>query len=283
MGYQNIEVKPVAGSLGAEVFGADLAGELSNQAFDEIHQAFLDHQVLFIRDQKLTPQQQVAFGRRFGKPNIYPFVPGLDEAPEIFEILKAEGDEKNFGGAWHSDTTYLAQPPLATMLYAREVPPVGGDTLYANTYQAYEALSDGLKQTLAGLIGINSAALAASGGRANLFKSHSSMTADKMDEAEAMVAEHPVVRTHPQTGRKSLYLNKAHTTCFKGWAEAESKPLIDWLAEHITRPEFTCRMRWEVGTLGLWDNRCTQHYAVNDYPGQRRRMHRMTIEGEVPV
>lgn len=283
MSYQSIDVRPVAGSLGADVYGADLASDLSNQAFEELHQAFLDHQVLFIRDQELTPQQQVAFGRRFGKPNIYPFVPGLDDAPEIFEILKTEKDEKNFGGAWHSDTTYLERPPLATMLYAREVPDIGGDTMYANTYDAYETLSDGMKATLAPLIGVNSAALSASGGRANLFKSHSGMTSSKMQEAEVMEAEHPVVRTHPGTGRKSLYVNRAHTVRFKGWTEAESKPVIDFLADHIVRPEFTCRMRWEVGTLGIWDNRCVQHFAINDYPGKRRRMHRMTIEGEVPV
>ena len=278
-----VSLSPLTETIGIEATGVDLSGPVDDADLAAMQDALHEHLVMVVRDQNLTPQQQVAFGRRFGKPNIYPFVPGLEEAPEIFEILKTEKDEKNFGGAWHSDTTYLERPPLATMLYAREVPQVGGDTMYASTYHAYEALSEGMKAMLADLVGINSAALAASGGRANLFKSHSGMQSDKMDKAEALVAEHPVVRTHPHTGRKSLYLNKAHTVCFKGWTDAESKPLIDWLAEHIVRPEFTCRMRWEVGTLGIWDNRCTQHYAVNDYPGQRRRMHRMTIEGEVPA
>lgn len=283
MGFQTIDVKPLAGALGAEINGVDLAGDLSNQAFDEIHQAFLDYHAIFFRDQDLTPQQQVAFGRRFGKPNIYPFVEGLEEAPEIFEILKAETDERNFGGAWHSDSTYLERPPIATILYAREIPRVGGDTLFANTCLAYEALSDGLKATLEGLRGVNSAALGYGGGRAALIRKNTAMKSRRIDEADAMEAIHPVVRTIPETGRKSIYVNRPHTVRFEGWSEEESKPLINFLAAQAIRPEFTCRFRWEVGSLAIWDNRATQHFAVNDYHGARRRMHRMTIEGEMPA
>jgi taurine dioxygenase len=283
MAYQTIEVQPIAGALGAEIRGVDLADDLSNQAFDEIYQAFLDHHTIVFRDQDLTPQQQVAFGRRFGKPNIYPFVEGLAEAPEIFEILKTEDEKENFGGAWHSDTTYLEVPPMATMLYCKEAPDVGGDTLFANTVLAYETLSDGLKDTLDGLQAVYSAALASRGGRKDFRDTHKGMKNQDLEKAEDLEAVHPVVRTIPQNGRKSLYLNKPHTTNFVGWTAEESKSLIDYLADHCVRPEFTCRLNWRPSTLAVWDNRCAQHFAINDYHGQRRRMHRMTIEGEIPV
>jgi len=283
MGYQTLDVTPIAGALGAEIGGVDLSQSLSNQVYDEIHQAFLDHQVIFFRDQDLTPQQQVAFGRHFGPPHDYPFVEGLPEAPEVFEILKTETDARNFGGAWHSDTTYTEKPPLGTILYALEVPDAGGDTMFANTYLAYEALSDGLKQVLDGLKAVNSAALAGGGGRAQLIKSNTAMKAQNMDDADSLEAVHPVVRTHPETGRRSLYVNRPHTVRFDGWTEAESRPLLDFLCQHAVRPEFTCRFRWRPGSLAFWDNRCTQHFAIDDYSGHRRRMHRLTIEGERPV
>jgi len=282
MPEQLLDVRPVAGSLGAEIFGADLSRDDSNQAYDEIHQAFLDHQVLFIRDQKLTPPQQAAFARRFGPLNTYPFVEGLKGTPEIIEIVKEPGETKNFGGAWHSDTTYLDCPPLGTVLYALEVPPAGGDTMYANMYDAYDALSQGMKDLLAPLTGISSAALRRSGGRSAGMGKTSKMKASNLDKADSIVAEHPVVRTHPETERKALYVNPAHTIRFKGMTEAESKPLIAFLCAHAVRPEFTCRFRWDVGTLAIWDNRCVQHFAINDYHGARRRMHRATIEGARP-
>jgi taurine dioxygenase len=282
MVLQTIDVRPVAGALGAEIFGADLSHDLSNQAHDEIHQAFLDHQVLFIRDQNLTPAQHAAFARRFGPLNIYPFVEGIEGVPEIIEIVKEPHDTKNFGGGWHSDSSYLDRPPLGTALYALETPDIGGDTMYADMYGAYNALSDGMKAMLDGLIGISSAALRASGGRAAGMKRTGAMKARNMDQSDTLMAEHPVVRTHPETGRKALYLNQAHTTRFKDMTEAESMPLIQYLCNHAVRPEFTCRFKWETGTLALWDNRCTQHFAINDYHGKRRRMHRATIEGGIP-
>ncbi|MEE8247800.1 MAG: TauD/TfdA family dioxygenase, partial [Alphaproteobacteria bacterium] len=229
-----------------------------------------------------TPPQQLAFGRHFGTPNEYPFVEGLAEAPEVIEILKVETDAKNFGGLWHSDTSYLERPPLATLLYAREVPPAGGDTLFANTRLAYERLSGGMKAMLAGLQGVNSAALRHAGGRQGTAKGNTRMKAKNVERADDLEAVHPIVRTHPETGDKSLYLNTAHTVRFQDMTEAESTPLIDYLTDHIRRPEFTCRVRWEVDTLVVWDNRSTHHYAVNDYQGHRRRMHRVTIEGDVP-
>jgi len=283
MASRTIDIRPVAGALGAEIFGADLSRDLSNRAHDKIHRAFLDHQVIFIRDQNLTPAQHVAFARRFGPLNIYPFVEGIAGVPEIIEIVKEPDEIKNFGGGWHSDSSYLDRPPLGTALYALETPDIGGDTMYADMYGAYEALSDGMKAMLAGLIGVSSAALRGSGGRAAGMKKTAAMKAVNMDQSDAIVAEHPIIRTHPETGRKALYLNQAHTIRFKDMTEAESMPLIAYLCAHAVRPEFTCRFRWEAGTLALWDNRCTQHFAVNDYQGKRRRMHRATIEGDRPV
>ena len=282
MTEQIINVRPVAGSLGAEVFGADLARNFTNEVYDTIHQAFLDYQVLFIRDQKLTPPQQAAFARRFGPLNDYPFVQGLEEAPEIIEIIKEPHETKNFGGVWHSDTTYLEEPPMGTSLYALEVPSKGGDTMFANMYQAYETLSDGLKKMIDPLIGVSSAALRRTGGRAAGMDYKSSMTATNLDKANEITAEHPVVRTHPETGRKALYVNSAHTVRFAGMTEEESKPLIDFLITHAVRPEFTCRFHWEAETLAIWDNRCVQHFAINDYHGERRRVHRATITGDRP-
>ena len=283
MVYRDIDVRPVAGALGAEIHGVDLAQPLSNRVFDEIHQAFLDNLVIFFRDQAITPQQQVAFAGRFGKPGIYPFIAGLEEAPEVTEILKTEDDTENFGGLWHSDTPYMEEPALGSMLYAKETPVAGGDTQFANTYLAYETLSEGLKAALDGLSAVNSSAQLYSGGRAKKMAKLKGMKDQYVGESEAMEAVHPVVRTHPETGRKSLYVNGSHTIRFDGMTAEESKPLLDYLCRHAVKPEFTCRFRWAPGSIALWDNRCTQHFALNDYAGQRRRMHRVTIEGDRPV
>ena len=282
MSYQTLDVEPLSGAMGAVINGIDLSTDLSNQAFDEIHQAFLDHKAIFFHGQDLDPHQQIAFARRFGPLSVYPFMEGLPDAPEAFEILKTEDDVRNFGGAWHSDMSFAPTPPLGTMLYAQEVPDAGGDTMFANTALAYGALSDGMKDLLDGVIGVYSAALKRSGGRAASFKKATAMTAKNMDQVD-MGAEHPIVRTHPETGRKALYLGKGHTVRFKDMTEEESLPLLNYLADHCVRPEFTCRFSWGVGSLALWDNRCTLHFAVDDYPGQRRRMRRLTIEGDKPV
>ncbi|MCG8548323.1 MAG: TauD/TfdA family dioxygenase [Alphaproteobacteria bacterium] len=283
MAYQTIDVQPIAGALGADIHGADLSRNLSNQTFDEIHQAFLDHLALFFRNQTLTPAQQVDFARRFGPIGIYPFLDGLPDAPEVIEVLKTESDEFNFGGGWHSDTAYLERPSLGSVLYAHEIPDIGGDTLFANMYMAYEALSEGMRAMLDDMIGVNSGAVSAGGGRARRMQQRGGMATRNLDKADSFVAEHPVVRKHPETGRKSLYVNSIHTVRFKDMTEAESRPLLEFLNAHAVRPEFTCRFRWTPGALAIWDNRCTQHNALNDYPGKRRRMHRVTVEGERPV
>ncbi|MFZ0850334.1 MAG: TauD/TfdA family dioxygenase [Hyphomicrobiaceae bacterium] len=273
-----IEVRPIAGALGAEIGGVDLNGEVSDAAIAAIRRAWLKHCVIFFRDQALAPAQFLSFARRFGEIVEYPFIKGIAGFPEIIPVVKLEHETTNFGGIWHSDTSYLPKPPMATMLIAREVPRHGGDTMFANTYLAYETLSDGMKQMLEGLIAVNSSRKAdASRTREDRVKD---MRRD--DALQEYVGEHPVVRTHPETGRKALYVNVAHSMRFKDMTEAESAPLLNYLIQHQTRPEFTCRFRWQVGSIAFWDNRCTQHNPVNDYHGYRRAMHRITLAGDTP-
>jgi taurine dioxygenase len=273
-----IEVRPIAGALGAEIGGVDLHAQVSDAAIAAIRRAWLEHCVIFFRDQALAPAQFLSFARRFGEIVEYPFIKGIAGFPEIIPVVKLEHETTNFGGIWHSDTSYLPKPPMATMLIAREVPRHGGDTMFANTYLAYETLSDGMKQMLEGLIAVNSSRKAdASRTREDRVKD---MRRD--DALQEYVGEHPVVRTHPETGRKALYVNVAHSMRFKDMTEAESAPLLNYLIQHQTRPEFTCRFRWEVGSIAFWDNRCTQHNPVNDYHGYRRAMHRITLAGDTP-
>jgi len=279
MAFQHIEVRPVAGALGAEVFGADLSKPLSNAQADEIHQAFLDNLVLFFRDQQLDPERLVQVASMFGVPNDYPFAKGMEGHPKITPLVKNAEDRANFGGGgFHADTTYLEKVPVATMLYGVEVPPAGGDTLFANMYLAYETLSDGMKAMLEPLFGISSAGAGRLGGRKQVMNAKSKgVQLQNMDKL-SMEAEHPVVRVHEQTGRKALFVNYIHTLKFKGWMEAESEPVLQYLFNHLKRPEFTARLKWEAGTLAVWDNLASQHYAINDYDGHRRVMWRVTLE-----
>jgi len=276
--YRHIEVRPIAGALGAEVLGVDMARDLPADLVGEVRQALLDHLVIFLREQNVTPPQQLAFARKFGEPIEYPQLKGLPECPMITPVVKLETERHNFGGIWHSDTTYLEKPPMGSMLLAREVPPVGGDTMFANQYLAYETLSDGLKKTLDRLIGVSSSS------KADVTKTRE----DALKQAGAgatpkhLSAEHPIVRTHPETGRKALYTSVAHTSHIKGWTEQESLPLLEFLWQHQTRPEFTCRFQWRVGSLAFWDNRCAMHNPINDYHGFRRVMHRITLAGDKP-
>jgi taurine dioxygenase len=213
-----------------------------------------------------------------GEPIEYPFVKGLPEHPEIIQVTKLEHERTNFGGIWHTDTAYLEVPPMGSMLLAREVPPAGGDTLFANQYLAYETLSPGMRRMLDGLTGVHSSA------KADVTRTREDrMRTDAREDArKEYVAEHPVIRTHPETGRKSLYVNIAHTVRFKDMTEEESAPLLGYLFQHQVRPELTCRFQWEVGSLAFWDNRCTLHNPVNDYHGFRRVMHRITLAGDRP-
>ncbi|HXC90969.1 MAG TPA: TauD/TfdA family dioxygenase [Stellaceae bacterium] len=278
MSAEPIEIRPVAGAIGAEISGVDLARELAAETIAAIRCALLDHLVVFFRGQELTPARFLAFARRFGEPIEYPFVRGLDGFPMITPVVKLEHETVNFGGVWHADTTYLAEPPMATMLFAREVPPYGGDTLFANMYLAYETLSPGLRRMLDGLVGVSDSAKAdGSKTREDRVRDHPAA-----DAAKRLVAEHPAVRTHPETGRRALYVNGAHTAHFRDMTIAESAPLLAYLFRHQQQPEFTCRFRWEKGSLAFWDNRAAQHNAVNDYHGHRRVMQRITLKGDTP-
>jgi taurine dioxygenase len=274
-------IEPLAGALGAEVRGIDLR-VADDAAWQRVREVFLEYAVLVFRDQQLEPADLMRVGERWGEPCHYPFVTGIDGFPFIFEVVKEESETVNFGGNWHSDTTYLAKPPLATLLHALETPKRGGDTLFSNTYAAYDALSEGMRTMVDKLVGVNSASLKVTGGRRKMHSTIGGMKTHDMEKADDYESEHPVVRTHPDTGRKALYLSRSHTLHFRDMTEAESRPLIDFLQAHQTRPEFTCRVRWSPGTLTVWDNRCTQHCAINDYHGQRRRMRRLTVGAQTP-
>ena len=281
MDFERIEVRPIAGALGAEIAGVDLAADLDNSAMAEIRQAFFDHAVVFFLDQQLTPEQHIAFARRFGEIDINKFFEQLEGYPEIAQVRKEPLDTQNGGGGWHTDHSYDAAPAMGSMLYARELPALGGDTLFASMYAAYEALSPGMRRMLAGLRAVHSGARAFgpdahanNAGREAQFK---------LSEIALAEVEHPVVCTHPDTGRKYLYVNGGFTLRFSEMTEAESLPLLLFLYRHAARPEFTCRYRWQPGTLAFWDNRCTQHFAVNDYHGERRLLHRITIAGAPPI
>jgi taurine dioxygenase len=273
-----LEIRKIAGALGAEIRGVDLSEPLPQAMVDALRRAFLEHLVVFFRGQNLSPAQFLAFARTMGEPIEYPFVKGLPEHPEIIQVTKLEHERTNFGGIWHTDTAYLEVPPMGSMLLAREVPPAGGDTLFANQYLAYETLSPGMRRILDGLTGVNSSA------KADVTRTREDrMRTDAREDArKEYVAEHPVIRTHPETGRKSLYVNVAHTVRFKDMTEEESAPLLGYLFQHQVRPELTCRFQWEVGSLAFWDNRCTLHNPVNDYHGYRRVMHRITLAGDRP-
>jgi taurine dioxygenase len=274
----SIGVHSVAGALGAEISGVDLANDLDDETIAALRRAWLDHLVIFLRDQHLSPARFLAFARRFGEPIEYPFVKGLDDFPEIIPVLKREHEHVNFGGVWHSDTAYLEVPPMASMLIAREIPPAGGDTLFANMYLAYEMLSEGMQRMLDGLVALNSSAKAdASRTREDRLKDTA-----REDAKKEYLAAHPVVRVHPETGRRALYVNVAHTVGFQDMSPEESAPILEYLFRHQVRPEFTCRFRWRAGSIAVWDNRCAQHNAINDYPGHRRLLHRITLAGDKP-
>jgi taurine dioxygenase len=272
-----LHVEPLAGAIGAVVTGVDLA-DVDDATVAELRAIWLEHLVVFFRDQDLDADAFLGFARRWGEPVRYPFVQGFETHPEIIEVAKLPHETVNFGGIWHSDTVYLEQPPMATMLLARELPPYGGDTMFASMYAAYDALSPALREVLDGLEAVNSSALAdVSKTREDRIRDHGSA-----EEEQQFLATHPVVRTHPETGRKALYVNPAHTASFVGMTEEESRPLLEYLFRHSTRAEFTCRFQWEPGSMALWDNRGAMHNPINDYHGFTRRMHRITLAGDTP-
>lgn len=258
---------PLSGSVGAEILGVDLAN-LEPAEFEAIHSAFLEHHVLVFRDQKLTGDQQIAFGRRFGELYVHPIIPHLPDHPEIIPITN-HGKKRSLTEVWHSDVSFDATPPMASALLAVELPPFGGDTLFANQHKAYDQLSEGMKKMLAPLRAIHTGAgLATAAGKGESWREHGQ--------------SHPVVRTHPETGRPALYVNPGFTVAFEGMTLDESRPLLEYLHEIGHGPDVSYRHRWQMGDLVMWDNRSVQHYAVHDHGDAPRTMHRITIMGDAP-
>jgi taurine dioxygenase len=276
-----IEVRPIAGTIGAEIHGVDISTELPHSTIAEIRQALLDHCVIFFRGQTLDVPQHKAFARRFGDIFIHPNYKGLQADSEIVEIKRSPGDKKIVGEEWHADTTMVEEPPMGAILYAIDVPPYGGDTIFANQYLAYESLSDGMKKMLSGLKAYHSDRKVA-GPRANMNAQRTTKVREDADWRET-ISLHPVVVTHPETGRKLLYVNHSYTYCFEGMTEEESKPLLGYLLDHGHRPEFTCRFRWESGSVAFWDNRVCKHLAVHDAGPFHRYMRRVQLSGTRPV
>jgi taurine dioxygenase len=282
--YRHVTVDPVATACGAVVGGIDLAHDVDDEVIAEIRRAVLDHHVVFFRGQRLTPERQVRFSRRFGPFSPVPFVEAIADHPEVIAVVR-EAEEHHrytFGSLWHSDFSFLPEPPFASILYALEVPPYGGDTIWSNQELAFDTLSGAMQTMLSTLRGVHSAVNAYSPKMQALHDTFVGMTVHTSAEAERSEL-HPVVRLHPETGKPALFANAQYTVGLDGFARQESKPILDFLFEHAVDPMFTCRWRWEVGDVAMWDNRCLQHMAMADFTGHRRFLHRTTVAGDRPV
>ena len=286
MVYKLIDVDSSIGPVGAVVSGVDLSQPLSTECKEEIHRAWLENHVLFFHDQDLTPAQQVDFAANFGALDVYPFMKAVDTHPNVIPIIKEADAKMNFGGDWHTDTSYQPLPPKATLLYALEVPETGGDTLFANATMAYESLSEAMRKTLEPLTGVFSPKMVHdSGGDYNSVAAKGNLGDAYGGSAEIaeQEVEHPIIRTHVETGRKSIYCSKPHTHRIKGWTRDESIPMFKFLTKHLTQEQYVTRFQWRKGSLAMWDNRCVFHNALNDYQGKRRHMHRVIVQGERPI
>lgn len=272
MSTVQLDLRKVTPQCGAEVAGVDLSQRLDDTQISALHEALAAHGVLFFRDQRLTPEQQKAFGRRFGELHLHPAWPRLVPGhPEIMEIYADENSKRIAGEDWHSDVSCDPEPPLGTILYMLEVPPVGGDTLFASMYAAYEGLSMPMKRLLEGMTALHDGETTYRG------------RYEGMREAQSYPsAEHPVIRIHPVSGRKALFVNRIFTRRIVQLPKHESDAVLEMLLRHIETPEFHCRFRWQPGSIAFWDNRCVQHHALWDYYPQRRRGLRVTIRGDRP-
>jgi taurine dioxygenase len=281
-----LTIRPFAAACGAEVDGPDLSKPLDARTVDAIRRAALDHQVLVFRGQQAMDDAALErFASYFGEFGDEPYLEGIPTHPHVAAVVKEASERRtvNFGGSWHSDWSFLERPPSFTLLHARELPPLGGDTMFANQYAAFDFLSEGMQQVLRGLRAVHSARR--SYGPAGTFAATHMPTGMRIRTGESALAERvqPLVRRHAETGRAALYVNPVYTLRIDGWSQRESDALLGFLYAHSVQPEFVCRVRWSPGALTLWDNRCVQHIAVNDYDGHRREMHRTTVLGEVPL
>ena len=272
----SVEVKEMSGGVGVEVTNIDIGAGVNDADLATLKAAFVKHGLVFMHGQSMTPEQHIEFAKNWGDININRFFPKVAGYEEIAAVVKEKDQLGNIGGGWHTDHSYDHIPALGSILLARETPPIGGDTLFSCMYKAYDGLSDGLKKTLEGLKAVHSSR--------HVFGDQSAYQesmSDRLSNADNATqdAVHPMVITHPESGRKALYVNPAFTLHIEGWTPEESKPLLDYLYQHAVLIENTTRFQWDVGSIAFWDNRCTWHYALNDYHGERREMHRITIEG----
>lgn len=271
-----MELRAIAEHVGAEATGVDLKA-MDDATFGALKTAVAERGVLFVRDQDLTPEDHIAFARRWGDIDVNAYFPANGGYPEIAEVRKAEAQTVNIGGGWHTDHSYDQVPAMGSILLARETPPVGGDTLFSSLGATYDSLSDGLKATLETLRAVHSADhIYGHGG----IYSKTDQASDLKGHDIRTHAVHPAVIRHPVTGRRILYVNPAFTLHFEGWTRDESLPLLNYLYTVAMRDEFHCRLQWTPGSIAVWDNRSTWHLAMNDYQGHSRLMHRITIAGE---
>ncbi len=273
MTEQNIEIRSLTPVIGAEIHGVDLRLPLGNHTFQRIHDALMTHQVIFFRDQDISTEQHKTFGRLFGELHIHPAAPSPEQHPEILVIHGDENSKHVAGNGWHSDVSCDVEPPLGSILHMHTVPPSGGDTMFASSYAAFEALSDKMQAFLSGLTAAHSGE--------HVYRGRYRLAVDDADR-KFPEAEHPVVRTHPVTGRQGLFVNSGFTVHIKDMKEKESRALLDFLFEHTRTPEFICRFNWEPGSIAFWDNRCVQHYAIWDYFPAVRHGQRVTVKGDRP-
>jgi len=273
MSQTAIDVRPLTPTIGAEIFGVDLGGEISNQQYDAIHDALMRHLVIFFRDQKMTPEQHKAFGRRFGKLHLHPASPNLLEGhPEILLIQANEKSKRVAGEVWHSDVSCDPEPPMGSILYMHETPANGGgDTMFANMYTAFETLSAPMQRFLEGLNAVHDGE--------HVYRGRYGWNDSGKTYPRSV---HPVVRTHPETGRKGLFVNRGFTTAIEGLNRDESDALLEMLYDHAETPEYQCRFKWQPGSVAFWDNRAAMHHAMWDYFPHSRRAHRVTICGDKP-
>ncbi len=284
MSFRHIRVVPLSGRIGAEIDGVDLSKPLQSDVFEEIHRAYLDHAVIAFRGQTLSREEQIAFARRFGDLDVHPIAVGMPDHPEVIRVEKPAGERATFGTSWHSDNTFFEEPSQATVLYGVTIPAYRGDTLWASMESAYDALSPKMQEILGELSAIHGASRAYDPAVTGTDK-YEGKTAIKYRYSDAVTREvqHPVIRTHPETGRRGIFVNPMFTLRIADLSEAEGEALLQFLFRHATQPEFTCRLRWETGTVVVWDNRCTQHYAIDDYAEHERLMYRVTVKGDRPV
>ena len=268
-GYNGLTLETIAPKIGAIVHGVDLAESMGEELFEEVHEAWMDHQVLFFRDQVLSPQQHLDFASRFGDFHIHPAAPYAHDNPALMVIHTDKNSRRNNGSGWHSDVSADEEPPLGSFLHLHQVPPHGGDTLFASMYAAYETLSPSIQDLLEGL-------------EARHVSDYTNFYGDHQPQRAFPTATHPVVRTHPVTKKKALYVNAGFTKRILGLTSKESRSLLDFLFHHIENPVNQCRFHWEKNSLAMWDNRCVQHRALWDYFPETRSGLRVTISGDRP-